>query len=585
MDALPAEQGASPAPPEPESLMGTIRGRVLWSVLGTWLQALATTAFLLLVGAAIGEVAAGRTPGGGLIIGLAATAALRALFAALIPAVTIRAGGFLEVSLRERIYRHLLRLGAPLRSREQTGQLVSTSTEAVELVSTYYATFLGPILASMTVPVLVLVAIALFIDPWTALILAIAVPAIPLTVGVFERGFSKVSAGYRDTANQLASRFLDALQGLSTLKLFNQGTAHGRTLAKASEDLRQAIMRLLAGNQVILFVVDTVFSLGMITAATVLAMVRLNEGAIGIGEAVALVLLATLLVEPLDKVGQFFYIGMGGNAAAKEIKRLLGEQPSIPDPATPAPADAAAEVEFRGVDFAYNQDSPVLRDVSFKIAPGEKLALVGPSGSGKSTVAALLQRNLAAGEGIVSIGGHNVTEVPGDWVREQISVVAQTTYLFTGTLRDNLKVAAPGADDDRLWQALSVANLDEFVRNLPEGLSTPTGERGLMLSGGQAQRVAIARAVLKDAPVLILDEPTSNVDLESEVAILAALDRLSAGRTVLVIAHRLSTVRDADHIVVLEDGRVTEYGTHDELLSGTGHYARAVQRTEAEASS
>ncbi|MEV4752021.1 ABC transporter ATP-binding protein [Streptosporangium sp. NPDC049248] len=585
MDALSAEQGASPAPPKPESLMGAIRGRVLWSVLGTWSQALATTALLLLVGAAIGEIAAGRTPSSGLIIGLVAAAALRALFAALIPAVTIRAGGFLEVSLRARIYRHLLRLGAPLRSREQSGQLVSTATEAVELVATYYATFLGPILASMTVPVLVLAAIALFVDPWAALVIAIAVPAIPLTVGIFERSFAKVSAGYRDTANRLAARFLDALQGLSTLKLFNQGTAHGRTLASASEDLRRAIMRLLAGNQVILFVVDTVFSLGMITAATVLAMVRLDEGAIGIGEAVALVLLATQLVEPLDKVGQFFYIGMGGSAAAKEIKRLLAERPSVPDPATPAPDGAPAEVEFHGVSFAYDPGSPVLRDVSFRIAPGEKLALVGPSGSGKSTAAALLQRNIAAGEGVVSIGGHNVTEVPGDWVREQITVVAQTTYLFTGTLRDNLRVAAPGADDDRLWQALRTANLDEFVRGLPEGLDTPTGERGLMLSGGQAQRVAIARAVLKDAPILILDEPTSNVDLESEAAILSALDRLAVGRTVLVIAHRLATVRDADHIVVLEDGRVTEHGTHDELLSGTGHYARAMRRTEAETGS
>lgn len=565
-----------------ESLMRPIRGPVLLSVLGTWLQALATTALLLLVGTAIGQIYRGGAPETAVIAGLFAAAAARALLAAAIPAITVRAGGRLEVGLRDRIYRHLLRLGAPLRSREQTGRLVSTGTEAVELVATYYATFLGPILASMTVPILVLVAIGVFVDPWTALILAIVVPAIPLTVGVFQRGFAKVSDGYRDTANHLAARFLDALQGLSTLKLFNQGTAHGRALARSSEELRRAIMRLLAGNQVILFVVDTVFSLGMITTATVLAMVRMREGAIDAGEAVALVLLTTQLVEPLDKVGQFFYVGMGGAAAAKEIRAQLAEEPAVADPATSAPEKATSDVSFEGVSFAYLPDTPVLREVGFTIAPGEKVALVGPSGSGKTTVAALLQRNLDPGAGVIRVGGHDITSVPAAWVREQISVVAQTTYLFTGTLRDNLLVAAPDADDERLWDALRTANLDEFVRGLPEGLDTPTGERGLMLSGGQAQRTAIARAVLKGSPILVLDEPTSNVDLESEAAILAALDRLTVGRTVLMIAHRLSTVRDADRIVVLEDGLVTEQGSHDELMTGGGHYARAVRRTEVE---
>ncbi|MFG1946278.1 ABC transporter ATP-binding protein/permease [Nonomuraea sp. NPDC048826] len=550
--------------------MRPIRGPVLLSVLGTWLQALATTALLLFTGHAIGQIAAGGPPGAGVMTGLAVAAVLRALFAAFVPAITIRAGGRLELDLRDRVYRHLLRLGAPLRSSEQTGRLVSTGTEAVELVATYYATFLGPILASMTVPILVLTAIAILIDPWTALILAIAVPAIPITVGVFQRAFAKVSDGYRDTANRLAARFLDALQGLTTLKLFNQGTAHGRVLAKASEDLRQAIMRLLAGNQVILFVIDTVFSLGMITAATVLAMIRFRDGAIDVGEAVALVLLATQLVEPLDKVGQFFYVGMGGMAAAKEIKNLLAEEPTVGDAEGAAPATTTSEVAFDAVSFAYLAGTPVLRQVSFAISPGEKLALVGPSGSGKTTVAALLQRNLGPGEGTIRVGGHDVTAVPAAWVREQIGVVAQTTYLFTGTLRDNLKVAAPDADDDRLREALAVANLDL-------DLDTPVGERGLTLSGGQAQRVSIARAVLKDAPILVLDEPTSNVDLESEAAILSALDRLTTGRTVLMIAHRLSTVRDADRIVVLEDGAVTEQGTHDQLMTGDGHYARAVR--------
>jgi ATP-binding cassette subfamily C protein CydD len=474
--------------------------------------------------------------------------------------------------------------GAPVRSQEQTGRIVATGTQSVELSSVYYATFLGPIIGSMTTPIVVLVAIGVFVDAFTALVLAAVVPIIPLTVGLFQRAFQKVSDDYTAQASALSAQFLDAMQGLGTLKLFNQGRAYGTNLAAAAEKVRQSIMRLLLGNQIVLFVVDTVFSLGMVTAVSWLAMARLEDGAITPGEAVALILLGLLLIEPLDKVGQFFYVGMSGIAAGRDVRNQLRTPAAIPDPvgaASPKGGDGA--LSFENVSFSYIDGVPVLDDVSFSIRSGEKVAVVGPSGSGKTTVANLTMRFLQPGSGTIRVGGQDVTKVTADWVRSQIALVAQTTFLFTGTLRDNLLVARPGATDDELRAALADADLTAFLEALPKGLDTQVGERGLAISGGQAQRIAIARAFLKDAPILVLDEPTSNIDVHSEAAIIAAIDRLSVGRTVLVIAHRLSTIQHMDRIVVLEAGRVTEAGHHDELVAAGGHYARAVLRSEGRA--
>lgn len=463
-----------------------------------------------------------------------------------------------ERTLRRGVVGQVLALGVAERTRERAGRIVSTATDGVERAAAYRGTFIGPMIASMTVPVVVLAVVAITIDPLSALWLLAAVPAIPLAVGGFQRAFRSVSQRYRASSRLLSARFLDAFQGLTTLRLLGAGERMGATLAEAAEDVRKHVMRMLAGNQVVLLVVDSVFSLAMITGAAVLAMNRLADGAITPGEALALVLLSTLLLEPLDRIGQFFYIGMGGMASVREIRRLQAEEPAVVDaPGVVAPpAPETAGIVFDGVAFAYPGGPPVLRDVSFEVAPGEKVALVGASGSGKTTAGSLLQTALRPSAGRVTLGGHDLRDVPAAWVREQVAVVAQHTFLFTGTLRDNLLVAAPGASDADCWQALADADLAEVVRGLPAGLDTAVGERGLSLSGGQAQRLAIARAYLKDAPVLVLDEPTSQVDLASERAILATLDRLGAGRTVLMISHRPATIAGADRVLTLTDGTI-----------------------------
>jgi ATP-binding cassette subfamily C protein CydD len=571
------------APTAPKiSLSAPIKGDIRAGLVGTWAIAFVNAVFFVLLGKVLDDVIRGESITGSLLAALAVFVLGRTFLGWLVPAKGAAAAGVLEVDLRDKVFHKVMSLGAPVRSQEQTGRIVATGTQSVEQSATFYATFLGPIIGSMTTPIVTLVVIGVAIDVRTALTLAIIVPIIPLTVGAFEKAFRKVSSAYLTEASAVSAKFLDALQGLATLKLFNQGRAYGKTLAAAAEELRKSIMRLLAGNQIILFVVDTVFSLGMVTAVTAMAMIRLRDGAITPGEAVALVLLGLLLIEPLDKVGQFFYVGMGGIAAGRQIREQLAQEATVRDavPAGTAPAvPGDGSVVFENVSFAYDPDVPVLRGVSFAVGAGQKLAVIGASGSGKTTVANLIMRfldlqSLDAGGGTIRVGGGDVRAVSSDWVRSQIALVAQTTFLFTGTLRENLLIARPAATDAQLREALSNADLDTFVAALPLGLDTPVGERGLSVSGGQAQRIAIARAFLKDAPILVLDEPTSNIDLTSETAIMAAIERLSVGRTVVMIAHRLSTVRNVDRIVVLDAGTVVESGSHDELMAHNGLYKK-----------
>jgi ABC-type multidrug transport system fused ATPase/permease subunit len=576
-----ASEATAPKPPK-IPLSDTIAGDIRYGLIGTWLIALINACFLILIGRALDNLLGGEPLVGPLLFILAVFLAGRGLVNWAVPAKGARAQGRLETVLRDRVYRNVMRQGAVVRSQEQTGRLVGTGTTSVELAATYYATFLGPIIAAMTTPLVVLIVVAIAISWQIAVVLLGFVILIPLAVGVFQRAVQKVSDDYTRKTMELSAEYLDAIQGLPTLSLFNRGRAHGEKLAQASEAVRRAIMRMLLGNQLVLLVVDVAFSLGMITVTAYLAMTRLQDGSISPGEAMALVLLGLLLIEPLDKLGQFFYIGMSGMASAKDIRALLRTPPAVPDDAgaTVPPGDGDGSLEFDRVGFNYEPNVPVLQEVSFSVGRGEKVALVGPSGSGKTTVSSLVMRFLAPKSGTIRVGGVDVASVTGDWVRSQISLVAQSTFLFNGTLRDNLLVADPDADDARLRAALSDADLADFLAALPQGLDTQVGERGLAVSGGQAQRIAIARAFLKDSPILVLDEPTSNIDAESEAAIVASIDRLAVGRTVLVIAHRLSTVRHVDRVVVLDGGRVTESGTHDELMRSGGHYARAIERMQ-----
>lgn len=465
-----------------------------------------------------------------------------------------------EPRIRHAMVAQVFRLGVSERTKERSGRIVNTATDGVERSSNYRGTFIAPMLASLITPIMVVAVVCAF-DWVSAALLAISIPVVPLTVGAFQRAFRSVSTRYRMASRALAAQELDAIQGLSTLSYIGAGKRVGRTLAQAAENVRRRVMRYLAGNQIVLLVVDGVFSLGMITGATALAYWRLSDGWFSVGQAVTLVLLSSIMLDPLDRIGQFFYVGMGGIAATREIRRFTSEIPEVVDPAedgacVPAVLPVPGEVRIDGVSFAYEADTPILRGATLRVAPGEHIAITGTSGAGKSTLSSLIQANHRPNKGSICINGVDISQVPLQWVRSQIAVVEQTTYLFSDTLRANILIANPAASDEDILTALRIVGLDDLLARLPEGLDTRVGDKGLALSGGEAQRVALARAFIKDAPILLLDEPTAHVDLESERQILNAIDTVARGRTTITISHRGATIAHADRQVELKEGEL-----------------------------
>ncbi len=525
------------------------------SVVVRWARALLGAGAVLVVGALIDRAVSGGGPTM-LMIWLAVLLVIRSFLSAVPPRASTTSATQVESDLRARVIDAVLRTG-PWSGR-RTGDTVAKATEGIEAVGALAGTFLPQLVSGMSIPILLAVVVAV-IDWPTALVIVLVLPLVPILLRLLESRFASVSSRYRETADQLAARFLDGIQGLRTLKALDRADAYGDEIAEEAERLRVETMGLLRVNQLALLAVDTLFTLGTVVAAASMAALRLSTGAISPGQAVAIVLLGVMLIEPLSQIGRFFYVGAIGRASAAQVKELLGVAGAASAP-NPVVGDLEeGRVVFDRVCFAYPDGTQVLQDVSFQVDPGEVVALVGPSGAGKSTIAHLALGLLQPQEGSIGVGGRAV-------------LVPQRPFLFHGSVGDNLRVAKEGATEPELWSALEAADLAEMVRRRPDGLDAQVGERGLQLSGGEVQRLAIARALLVDAPVVVLDEPTSNVDLESEARLRAAIERLTADRTVLIIAHRRSTIAGVDRALVVEGGRL--------VRSISGHEAVGSSATE-----
>ncbi len=556
------------------ALTAGVRGRIAGTVAVGLLAAAAGIARLALLGWLLARVLAGDALTT-LVPALVLTALALVGRSALDYARTMVAhhtAARVQAELRRRLYAQVAALGPAHFVRDRTGDVMLSMVEGIQQLEVYFGQYLPQLFVAALTPVLIFGFVA-FLDLPVALVVLVAAIAALLAPGLWHRWDSRASLARNQAYKAFGAEFLDSVQGLATLKAFGQSSERARRLEEKAKTLFQSTMWVLGTNTLARGITDTAIAVGA-AAALALGAWRVSHGAMSLSALLVILMLGVEVFRPLRELRVLLHQGMLGLSAARGIFAILDARPAVSErPAGPEPRDAG--VAFEDVTFLYpGGRRPAHAGVTFRVRPGERVGIVGPSGSGKSTVARLLLRFYDPARGRVLIGGRELRELSLAQIRSRIAVVSQDTWLFHGTVEENLRMGRPEATTDELRAAARAANAEEFILRLPQGYATVVGERGVRLSGGQRQRVAIARALLRDAPILVLDEALSSVDAESEALIQAALDRLMAGRTTLVFAHRLSSVIGCDRILVLDEGRVVESGRHAELIGGSGVYAR-----------
>ena len=484
-----------------------------------------------------------------------------------------------KVALRQRLYRALLALGPGYMERTRTGTVQSTLVDGVEALEAYMGYYLPQSIVAVAVP-LAVVAYICILSPLVGAVVLACVLAVPLAPRLWDGLLGEYGQRHWRAYTDLNAQFVDSMQGMVTLKALNASERRGRVLQDAAFALYRATMAQLSISMIRNGVVGLAMSAGVAMAVAVGAF-QVADGALSLAGLLVVLFLTGECFRPLVELDSYWHKGYMGVSASTGVFALLDAKPEVADreaaTARPKPSSTPKSIDFVNVTFAYHPDNaPALNGLSFSVDAGQSIGLVGQSGAGKSTVAALLLRFFDPQQGRVEIGGVDIRDYPLETLRGLTAVVSQDTYLFHGTVEDNLRIGKPGASLEELEAAARAANAHGFIAALPRGYQTVVGERGAKLSGGERQRIAIARALLKDAPILILDEATSSLDGVNESAIRDALKRLAQGRTTITIAHRFSSVVHADRIVVLDEGRVVEAGRHQELMERRGAYAGLV---------
>lgn len=488
----------------------------------------------------------------------------------------------IQQTLRGKLYDRIVALGPAWFANQRTGGIMLTVVDGVEQLQTFFGQYLPQVAIAAAAPFAIFAVIAFWDVPTALVFLAAALFALfgPMAVHMLDR---RASQARTRALNEFGEDFLDAVQGLPTLKSYGQGKTWGRRLAARARSLSDNTFWVLSVSLLTRGISDLGVALGAALALTLGAW-RVAAGDMSI-EALLIVLMAgTEIFRPLRDLRSVLHRGMLGQSAAVSIHALMDAQALTPAPivANRPAGKLAPTIEFDQVAFSYTPERPAHQGLTFSIAAGERVGVVGPSGAGKSTIVRLLLRECVPQAGAIRVGGQDVNTLDTQTLLSQIALVSQDITLFHGSIDDNLRLGRPDATHEQVRAAARAANIDDFIMALPAGYATRIGERGLQLSGGQRQRVAIARALLRDAPILILDEALSSVDTENEALIQQALDRLMAGRTTLILAHRLASVIGADRSLVLDHGRIVEAGPHAQLMQRRGLYYRLMHE-QAEA--
>lgn len=497
-----------------------------------------------------------------------------------------RASAASKVKLRGLIYDKLLRLGLQYNATNSTSSIVQAAIEGVEALEVYFGRYLPQFIYALLAPIILFIVIS-SISVRAAVVFIVCVPLIPISIIAIMKIAKKVLKGYWSSYTNLGETFLDNLQGLTTLKVFNRDGERHRKMNEEAEGFRRVTMRVLSMQLNSITIMDLI-AYGGAALGSLVALLQFREGNIGIGQLTIIILLASEFFIPLRLLGSYFHIAMNGMAACERIFALLDSEEGINDKeANPHEALVASAVEdstakegiirLDAVSFSYDKQIETIKNISLTIDKGFT-AIVGESGSGKSTLASLLTKSLEPQAGELFIDDINLQRLSDEAVYSRILLISTNSYIFNGTIRENLLMGKPDANKAELEAALEAAYLKEFVSSLEDKLETQAGEGGSLLSGGQKQRLALARGILANREIMIFDEATSNIDVESEELIWRTIYQLAKEKKIVVISHRLANVKAAEKIILLHKGELAEEGTHQELMNNRGKYFTMIQQ-------
>lgn len=475
-----------------------------------------------------------------------------------------------RVTLRELIYIKLLSLGSGYNKVESTSSLVQVTIEGVESLEVYFGKYLPQFFYAMLAPITLFIALT-FISFKSALVFMICVPLIPMSIIAIMKLAKKILKEYWSSYANLGDTFLENLQGLTTLKVFDRDEERHNKMNDEAESFRKITMKVLSMQLNSINIMDLI-AFGGAALGTIVALIQFRNGEILIGHLLIIILLSSEFFIPLRLLGSFFHIAMNGMAASDRIFALLDTEEEAKELINCENKLENISIELENVGFSYDGEREVLNNINIKIPNKGLVAIVGESGSGKSTVASLILNSYKVTSGEIKLNNINIDKIDSKDIYEKISLISTNSYIFNGSILDNLLMGNKSATNEEIENALKISRLYEFTENLEEGLLTRTGEGGSLLSGGQKQRLALARAILGNREVMIFDEATSNIDIESEEDIWEAIYELAKTKTIIVISHRLANVIGADNIYVMKSGQVVEEGSHIELCNKSGVY-------------